>query len=183
MSDTRFSRTFLLLLVGVILPIIKGLVSLQGLVFPHPESWAQQFDVFLEGTSTGTLFFLIAVSPAICEELTFRGVFLGLLRRSGGARMAVVVSAVYFALLHLSVFRFLPTFLLGLIMGTIVLTTGSIFPSMIFHLVYNGTIILGPELVSKPPFAWDGWIGWTGSVLFLAAGAKLVAAGRRQGRE
>jgi len=110
-------------------------------ILPPPESLVKVLEKLLlwEGTppSMWFLLFCVAVTPAICEELLFRGFILSGLR-SLGMWPAILLSSLLFAFAHASVYRLLPTFLLGLAMGYAVWKTGSILPSMIIHACNNG---------------------------------------------
>ncbi|MBL4849598.1 MAG: CPBP family intramembrane metalloprotease, partial [Planctomycetes bacterium] len=87
---------------------------------------------------------LIAVLPALCEETLCRGFLLSGLRKEGGAVAAVIVSAIFFAALHLDPNRLLQTFLVGLILAILVLRSGSIWPACLLHFVNNaGALALG----------------------------------------
>jgi len=80
---------------------------------------------------------VLAVMPALCEELAFRGFILTGLRRRFHAWTAVFLSSFLFALFQMNVFQFAPHFILGVVMALIALRTNSVAPSMVFHLVYN----------------------------------------------
>lgn len=84
--------------------------------------------------------------PAICEELTFRGFILTGLQRRFRPRTAVLLSSFLFSLLQMNVFQFIPTFLLGVVLGYLTTRCGSILPAMLFHLLYN-TILLGSAFI------------------------------------
>ena len=86
-------------------------------------------------------FFAAAVLPGICEELLFRGVLLSGWERRGRTR-AVLVSAMFFALLHGSVQGFPAEFLLGIVIGHIVTACDSIYAGMIYHTVHNAVILI-----------------------------------------
>jgi sodium transport system permease protein len=81
----------------------------------------------------------VAATPAICEELFFRGLVM-----SGFASLgrvgAVSLSALLFALAHASIYRLLPTLLLGLLLGYVAWRTGSIVCSMVVHALNNGLL-------------------------------------------
>jgi sodium transport system permease protein len=79
----------------------------------------------------------VAVTPAVCEELFFRGVVLSGLR-SLGQWPAITLSALLFAVAHASIYRLLPTLALGLALGYLVWRTGSILTGMIVHSLNNG---------------------------------------------
>ena len=78
------------------------------------------------------------VVPAICEEVAFRGVVLGGLRRSGSRVLAVVGSALVFGLFHINPYHVVSAALVGLLLAYVALESGSIVPGMVIHLVNNG---------------------------------------------
>lgn len=86
----------------------------------------------------GAALFLVALVPAICEEVTFRGVVLGGLRRSGSRAVAVVGSAVVFGLFHINPYHVVSAAAVGLVLAYVALESGSIVPGMILHAVNNG---------------------------------------------
>src|SRR4030095_10357313 len=94
------------------------------------------------------IWLVIALAPAICEELLFRGFILSGFRTLGAAP-AIGASALLFGVAHASIYRLLPTFFLGLLLGIVVWRTGSIFCSIIIHAINNGllaTLTASPEL-------------------------------------
>jgi len=84
---------------------------------------------------------VMALAPAVCEESVFRGLLLSSFRGKVPGWLAVLVTAVLFGLFHLSVFRFLGTFALGLVMALMVWRSGSIWPSVLFHFLNNATAL------------------------------------------
>jgi len=98
-----------------------------------------------ESLPFGLLLVLVAVLPPICEELMCRGFLLSAFRPRRGTMQAVLISAAFFALLHLEPFRIPGTFLAGVMLGWIAVWTRSIFAAILFHSVYNGTIFIAPK--------------------------------------
>lgn len=92
----------------------------------------------------------LAVVPAVCEELLCRGVLARALAVRIGPTRAVLVSAALFALLHMSPYRLVPTFLLGLSLGAITLASGSVIPAMVLHALNNAAILLEANLNLVP---------------------------------
>jgi sodium transport system permease protein len=86
--------------------------------------------------------FLIAASPAICEELLFRGAILTGLRRGLGPWGAAIACGLLFGLFHLSPVKILPTAILGVILSWLVIASGSIVPAMIFHFLNNAAAVV-----------------------------------------
>ena len=90
----------------------------------------------------------MAATPALAEELFFRGFLLSALRTRQSARMAVITSAAIFGLFHVIVKdsllfeRFLPSTFLGLILGWLAVRAGSIWPGVVLHATHNGLLLL-----------------------------------------
>ena len=98
---------------------------------------------FLEaGYGPGIIILAICVQPAICEEIAFRGVILSGLRGSLRQGEALVVSALLFTTIHLSVLSFPHLFLMGLLLGYLRLRSGSLYPSMALHFTHNLLCVL-----------------------------------------
>ena len=89
----------------------------------------------------GLYVLVFAVLPAVCEELAFRGFILTGLRRRFRTGTAIVISSFLFAVAHMNVFQFLPTFVLGLVLGVLAVRGGSVLPGMAYHLIHNGLLI------------------------------------------
>ncbi|MDO4621716.1 MAG: type II CAAX endopeptidase family protein [Eubacteriales bacterium] len=83
-----------------------------------------------------TFLFTVVVAP-ICEELCFRGVFLNRIRRVSSLVPAVVISALFFGIIHLNLNQFCYAFVLGIFFGLTNAASGSIYTSMIMHAVIN----------------------------------------------
>lgn len=81
---------------------------------------------------------MIAVIPAIGEELLFRGLIQRHLSESfRNAHIAIVVTAVIFSLVHMQIYSFLPRFFLGILLGYMLLIGKSIWYPIIAHFVNN----------------------------------------------
>ena len=89
----------------------------------------------------------IAVTPAIFEELVFRGILQKGLLRSTKPKTAIIISSLMFMLMHLSVESMIFTFACGLILGYMSYKSGSIVPSMAFHFVNNSLAVVGLYLL------------------------------------
>ena len=90
---------------------------------------------------------LLALIPAVCEELFFRGYLQTAFRAEMSAPLAVGLSSMLFGLFHVIVRdalffeRFAPTCFLGLILGMVCLKTGSLWPGMLLHSMHNGLLL------------------------------------------
>jgi sodium transport system permease protein len=121
-----------------------GIASLQGQPPAGGDGDGGAEKLLSELASYGVLVELLcaAVAPAVCEELLCRGTLLAGLKRSLGPGAAAVVSAFLFAALHLSPYRFLPQFALGIALAALTLRTRSIGPAMLLHAGHNGAVLL-----------------------------------------
>ena len=82
--------------------------------------------------------FMIAILPAVGEELVFRGLIQRHLNewfRNG--HLAVLVTSVIFSLVHFQVYSFLPRFFLGLLLGYMMLYGRSVWYPIIAHFINN----------------------------------------------
>ena len=97
---------------------------------------------------------LLAVLPAVCEELAFRGFVLSGLRHLGSKRWSIGLAAVFFGMAHGIIQQSLSAAALGTVIGYIAVQTGSLIPCMLFHLTYNGVMFstaLLPSLAEQYP--------------------------------
>lgn len=96
-------------------------------------------------TFGGLLFNLlvIALIPAVGEELTFRGVLQQSLTRGlKNPHVAIVLSAAIFSFIHFQFLGFLPRMFLGILLGYMFYVSGSLWTSILMHFVNNGTAVV-----------------------------------------
>ncbi|MEM9585886.1 MAG: ABC transporter permease subunit/CPBP intramembrane protease [Planctomycetota bacterium] len=105
-----------------------------------------------------TVVFLMAVVPAICEELAFRGFIFGGLVREKGRLRAVLVSAVIFGISHGVLQQSIAATVMGLLLGWITLKTGSVLPTILLHFTNNALSVSMGRIAES---------SWEGSKLFL----------------
>jgi sodium transport system permease protein len=91
---------------------------------------------------------MMAVLPAVCEELAFRGFVLSGLRHLGSKRWSIGLAAVFFGMAHGIIQQSLSAAALGTVIGYIAVQTGSLIPCMLFHVTYNGIMFATPLLPS-----------------------------------
>ncbi|HEX6039140.1 ABC transporter permease subunit/CPBP intramembrane protease [Longimicrobium sp.] len=127
------------------------------------------------------LLFIAAITPALCEELVFRGILLQSLSREEKAWRAVLLSAAIFGGFHLSfetALRFLPTMWIGLLMGWVVWHSRSIFASMLMHFLNNAFVVVLLWQPSVQRFAFRGeelaWPTVIGGAALLVLGLRLL---------
>lgn len=180
---------------AVLYPAILWTGQLNGML-PLPE-WLrtleqQQVDL-LEGLllgdtlSTGFLFIALALTPAICEELLFRGYLQRQVERRWGAVTSIVLVGVLFGLYHLRLSQAIPLSLLGIYMGYVVWATGSLWAGFLVHILNNGLAVAATAVAKNDPdldleaiesLGVPWYFGIAGLVLCAAVSRALVA--RRQ---
>ena len=149
-------------------------------LLPPPESLTRAMERFIQlgdqPLPLWVVWLVLGITPGICEELFFRGVVFSGLRRLG-PWPAVLLSALLFGLAHASIYRLLPTFILGVLLGVLRWRSGSVVPGMAMHAINNGligTLAQRPELA-----AWFGLQGATGAMPWgpvLTGTAVMIAA-------
>jgi sodium transport system permease protein len=89
------------------------------------------------GGSLAGLLFLGALSPAVCEEFLFRGFILSGLRSRLSKWQSLILSAALFGALHMIIYQFVPTALLGVLLAWMAWESGSLLPGVVFHFLNN----------------------------------------------
>lgn len=92
---------------------------------------------------TGFFFNLIvlAITPAICEELLFRGYVQRELERGAGVVAGIVISGIVFGLYHLRLTQAIPLCVLGIYLAWLVWRTGSLWPAIVVHFMNNALAV------------------------------------------
>jgi len=87
--------------------------------------------------------FMIAIIPAIGEELFFRGVLQRLFSEwFKNSHVAIFVTAFIFSAIHFQFFGFIPRFLLGIYLGYLFYWSGNLWISISVHFINNGLIVI-----------------------------------------
>jgi CAAX protease family protein len=138
------------LVLGTLAATYLLLVLVAAAIGPGAET-DQGIPVFWDGSRAAQAalsFMVVAVAAPVVEELMFRGLGFSLLSRFG-ARAALFATAVLFGLIH-GFLVALPLFVIvGLALGWLRMRTGSVYPGMLMHGVFNAAatilvISLGP---------------------------------------
>jgi membrane protease YdiL (CAAX protease family) len=138
---------------GLALPIVGLAVQRLAMGEMAPDAAFRQLEAAMEGLleqSSGVrLVALLAVLPALCEELVFRGFVLSGLAGAAATRRsrvtAVALSAVFFALFHVYPEKWANTFVVGAVLAWVALRTGSLLPGLVTHAVHNATAVLASK--------------------------------------
>ncbi len=106
----------------------------------------------LDRTPFALKLFALALCPAVCEELFFRGFLLKAFGSAMRPGAAIVLTAALFGLFHVLVRdallleRFPPTAMLGLVLGWLAYRSGSLWPGVLMHAIHNTAVLALPKL-------------------------------------
>lgn len=114
---------------------------------PEQMDYAQKLLAGLGDVPLWLTLAALALAPAVCEELLFRGYLLRALLATTSGRNAILASALLFGGFHvvtidaLALGRLLPSTFLGLILGWVAWRTASVWPGMVLHAGHNGVLL------------------------------------------
>jgi len=148
-----------ILLMLVIQPCVNLLVELnRGIELPAIMSGVERWmnnseeaaavltNLFLQMDTPSMLvfnLFMMAVIPAVGEELLFRGLLQKLFREwMGNIHIAIIISAVLFSAMHMQFYGFIPRMLLGMLFGYLMLWSGTIWVPVIAHFINNALAVI-----------------------------------------
>ena len=162
------------LILFLCLPFINWLIVLNQkfslpAIFSGIEQWmknseeqaAKLTEVFLSTSSPGGLainLIMIALIPAIGEELLFRGVLQRLLCDAlKNSHIAILISAAIFSALHMQFYGFIPRMLLGVMFGYFLKWSNTLWLPIIGHFINNATAVIFAFYAAKTdlPFNQD----------------------------
>jgi len=146
-----------------------GIFRMMNAVIPAPQELLERFsqDVIPKGMPTWELLLYVAILPAVCEELAFRGMLLSGLKRKLRPVALVVGVGIVFGLFHMSLFRIGPTAALGMVLTAIALMTGSVFPGMLFHAGNNALGVVVGDWLNPNTLQWGHFAA--GATIFVLA--------------
>lgn len=183
----RVDLFFLVLLIMVVsMPVMEWIAILnQKMVLPDLlkpiELWMKKKEQEAMGMTISLLtmktvwdfllnVFMIALLPAVAEELMFRGgVQRTFTRMFGNPHAAIWISAAIFSAIHMQFYGFVPRLLLGAGFGYIYFWSGSLWYSMLAHFLNNVYAVCvvwylqlqnepWAETDSTPHFSWYGYL-------------------------
>lgn len=137
-------------LLGVTNLLFSGLLSL-GETLPFVqrlmEEYLEQAEAFSSALGYGWLIAGITLVAPVSEELLFRGIIQGELRRAMPEWLAVITQAVLFALFHMQAVQVLYVFLPALALGAMYALTRSFWIPVLMHVVFNFLGSVVPAMV------------------------------------
>jgi len=147
---------------------VAGLVGLTPVVWwlgtvnemiPLPD-WIDQLEqsqvdlieqVLVQDLGVVFSLFVMALTPAFCEELLFRGYVQRQLERQFGVAAAIVVVGLLFGLFHFRFSQLIPLAMIGMYLAYLTWRTGSLWPAILVHFVNNAFAVVLGMYVSRQP--------------------------------
>lgn len=178
-SPINYLGAFLLIL-GTTTFIMVLSVFLATL-FPDSAGAASEALLNMMGDDIWLQILVIAITPAICEEMLFRGFLLSAMKSRYRDFTAILIVSALFGIYHMSLIKFFTTGILGFVLCYAVHLTGSIFPAMLMHFTNNLISVLlsyepvGERLGDVFPMLYGGEAAV--SDVLLLSGIAVLSAG------
>ncbi|WP_294390982.1 type II CAAX endopeptidase family protein [uncultured Clostridium sp.] len=148
LNKLYFKDTLLIILLAFVYQPIMTFFSLLSQFFFENE--IGNFVTGIVNSPYIILLLLIAVLPAVTEEITIRGIVLSGYEDKN-IYLSCIITGLLFGIMHLDPQQFLYTAVLGFVLALVVRITNSIFASALIHFFINGTSITLQKLLSLIP--------------------------------
>lgn len=151
--------------------------AISSLMPPMPEWLEATMKELLHAPFWITLISVSVFAP-LFEEWLCRGIVLRSLLTKYSPATAIIVSAVFFAIIHFNPWQAIPAFILGLLFGYVYYKTGSLKLTMLMHCANNTMAAVFsriPALEEAKSFI-DVMNPWTYAGIFICSAAFVVSA-------
>lgn len=148
LNKLYFKDTLLIILLAFVCQPIMIFFSLLSQFFFENE--IGNFVTGIVNSPYIILLLLIAVLPAVTEEITIRGIVLSGYEDKN-IYLSCIITGLLFGIMHLDPQQFLYAAVLGFVLALVVRITNSIFASALIHFFINGTSITLQKLLSLIP--------------------------------
>ena len=171
----------------------ESLQTLENALKSIQDSATEMTEKFMNVSTIGGILvniFVMAIVPAVSEEMLFRGCIQKTLTdKMRNKFLAILISAFIFSAAHLEFYGLLPRFILGIILGYVFYYTGNILMSMLLHFINNSIAVIAgyiqfhlnngvePETMFTTP---PTWMIVSSAVLTVAL---LIILGRNRKQE
>lgn len=172
-----------------------ALAALEEMLKQMEESAREATELLAQAPTFGVMLInllVMALVPALCEEISFRGVLLGLMDGRDSLQpgpqpvlrlrthIAIWVVGIIFSLIHFQFYGFVPRMLLGVVLGYLIAWTGSIWVPVLAHFTNNALVVILYYIEEHTQINADsvetfgtGTTAWVGVLSLVAAAAML----------
>ena len=126
-------------------PTYAAFASLVGAEYKLGEQTIEmlmQFDSIIANAPIWGVLLVLALIPAVCEELVFRGFLFAGLQRDGGHMRAILLTSILFGLSHGVLQQTITASVIGMLLGWLAFRTGGVACTIVFHCVHNSISML-----------------------------------------
>ena len=174
----------------IVLPESLGFI--EQILKQQEEAAAALTEQFLQADNIGVLLLnigLMALLPALAEEVSFRGTLQQILAQGklkGQIHIAIWATAFIFSAIHMQFYGFVPRMLMGAMFGYIFVWTGTLWVPILMHFTNNGLAVMAYYLIGENEEskniadtfgAGDTW--WVGVISLLITSLGLLIFYRR----
>ena len=156
----------------------KALAGLESMMKAYESQATQLTEKLLNVHNLPALFFnifLIAIIPALGEELFFRGAIQGVLQQKINAKAAIWITAIVFSAIHFQFYGFVPRMLLGAFLGYLLVWSGNLWLSIAAHFTNNVLAIIFYYMKTNGYKIFDIDTIGTGDTLWIGCFSGLFA--------
>ena len=145
---------------------------------PPPDYIVDLGEIMKPDSTLGYIFLFLAVVivAPIGEEIVFRGFLQRFLENYwGDITRAVLITSLFFAMIHFNPFWTIQIYLLGVILGFLAWNTKSVIPSILLHIINNGSAFILTKIDSETIdiYLWEDQV----SPIFILLAAFLIYKG------
>ena len=153
------------------------LASVEEIMRQMEESALAMTEKFLNTSSFGMMIvnlLVMALLPAVCEEMMFRGWLQRVLGNRLNYHVAIWVSAFIFSAIHFQFYGFVPRMIIGAALGYLYCYTGSLWASIIAHFTNNAAAVISAFLVYNGYISINLDLIGTGDTWYLSVASVAV---------
>ena len=182
----------------------ESLASIEQIFKQYEQQAAALTERFLQADNFGELLLnigLLALLPALAEELSFRGTLQQIVsdksqitNDKSHIHVAIWTTAIVFSAIHMQFYGFIPRMLMGAMFGYIFVWTGSLWVPIVMHFTNNSLAVIAYYLTSNSEAvqpqttsiadtigAGDTW--WLGVISLMITSLGLLIFYRRTHRQ
>jgi sodium transport system permease protein len=154
-----------MLAVAVALPLVLHPIAIELLASLHdyfpqlPDSAKAAFATMADDSIPLIVVLAVfALTPALCEEVAFRGFILSGFGSGGRTAVAIILSSITFGLIHMIPQQVFNATLLGMVLGLIAVRSKSLLPGIVFHFCFNALAVFHGQAGSSWSEARPDWL-------------------------
>ncbi len=188
LNRTGFIEMIMAALLAISLhPTYAAFASLVGAEYKLGEQTIEMlmlFDSIIAIAPIWSVLLVLALIPAVCEELVFRGFVFAGLQRDGGHVRAILLTSLFFGLSHGVLQQTITASAIGMLLGWLAFRTGGVACTIVFHCVHNSISMLlaanssrgssAPSMLSWALESNNGQLAYSSSWCTLSVGIAIT---------